>query len=74
MMRLERYRRALNSPDKLSSLTEEIKNLRKEGISKEDLLEDLELFRNQLEEIEEDIVLDVMDFLTGFCCTHLIID
>jgi len=42
------------------------------GYEKEDVLNEFEALRNDLSnEAEEDIILDVMDFITGWCSPHM---
>ena len=49
--------------------------LREDPSSRDDLLQDLEEIRVAVREAErpdiEDIVLDVMDFVTGWCSPHM---
>lgn len=72
---INRFDEALHSDNKLTTLVDEVKQLRKEGYSKEQILAAFELYREKISsESDEDIVLEVMDFLTGFCSSHLWID
>lgn len=41
------------------------------GITQEDMLDTLEDLRNSLSEDYEDIILELMDFVTGFCNSNL---
>lgn len=71
----EIFREALNQEDSLRPLREALVSLRIKGISKETLIAELELFRGQTAtEDEEDLVLDVMDFLVGYCSPHMRIE
>jgi hypothetical protein len=70
-----RFQKALESDDKCMSLREELIQMRSEGFSKENLLSELENFRQVIDSAAiEDTVLDVMDFLSGFCSPQLSID
>jgi hypothetical protein len=63
--------KALQQTRPIEQLEEIVKNLLSQGYSTESILAAFESFRqtNQDEEYEE-IVLDVMDFLTGWCSPH----
>jgi hypothetical protein len=68
---------ALNEENPVPALRKTIADLRAEGIEKDVLYKELEAFRllaaGRSEE-DEDNVLDVMDFLVGFCSQHMRID
>ena len=49
------------------ALLETVEGILKENASRDDLLDALNDFREGLDENSEDIVLDVMDRLVGFC-------
>ena len=56
----------------LSELLEILREFKREGGSQSDALSALEVLRNQLnEEKSEDVVLELMDFVTGFCSPHM---
>ena len=72
---IEKFNKALQSEDKLTNLVSEVKQLRKEGHSKEQILASFVLYRETISsESDEDVVLEIMDFLTGFCSPHLRIE
>lgn len=45
-----------------------------QGTSKENLLKALEKLRETVDDTQEDTILDVMDFLTGWSSPHMRID
>lgn len=55
---------------RLEKITLLIKGLRKEGRTKDDLLSALQALRADVSDEEEDIILEAMDFLTGWCSPH----
>lgn len=64
---LERFDNAFKSGKKYLSLKEEVVKLQNEGVGDEDLLAMLEVLRERVNsEDDEDIVLDVMDYLVGW--------
>ncbi len=69
------YDRALVSEDPLAALRAEVVHRLDRGGSRESLLAELEELRRELRrrhrERDEDVVLDVMDFLTGWSSPHL---
>lgn len=73
----ELFWQALNEQYPVSALRKMLIDLRAQGIEKEALLKELDAFRQvaaSRSEEDEDIVLDVTDFLVGFCSPHLRID
>jgi hypothetical protein len=70
------FRAALNSEESpVIALRQAVLDLRAQNVEKDTILKALESFRYVVEnEDEEDIVLEVMDFLVGFCSPHLRID
>ncbi|HML21332.1 MAG TPA: hypothetical protein PKD09_06785 [Aggregatilinea sp.] len=73
----ELFWQALNEQDPVSALRQMLIDLRAQGIEKEALLKELYAFRQvaaSRSEEDEDNVLDVMDFLVGFCSSHMRID
>lgn len=68
---------ALNSPEPIWSLREAVQDLLTRGQMQEVVLAELENFQDMLQEEEreedEDVVLEVMDFLTGWCSPHMTI-
>jgi hypothetical protein len=72
---LQIFTDAVKNENKLLELREAVINLRAEGVDKETLLSELSQFRNHTDSDEtEDVVLEVMDFLAGFCSPHMRID
>lgn len=67
-------RSALVDPDPQEALRRVVIHLRTIGIEKAQILEELETLRSAENRHNEDIILDVMDFLTGFCSSHMRID
>ncbi|MEO8391660.1 MAG: hypothetical protein ABI700_01585 [Chloroflexota bacterium] len=66
---------ALKQEDKMLSLRDAVIKLRSEGVDKETLLSELSSYRSVTEsEADEDIVLEVMDFLEGWSSSHMRID
>ena len=71
----EIFRTALNSEKSHTALRQAVLDLRAQNIEKDTILKALESFRYVVEnEEEEDVVLDIMDYLVGFCNPHLRID
>jgi hypothetical protein len=66
---------ALKARDPLDSLRMTVKSLVESGYDRAELIARLEEFRKTLQqqglEDEEDVVLQVMDFLVGFCSPHM---
>ncbi|NWJ48691.1 MAG: hypothetical protein HXX08_22755 [Chloroflexi bacterium] len=64
-----------HSSDPQSSMREKVRELLSKGHKKEEILEELELLRADLQsrnmEQEEDIVLEIMDYLVGWCSPHM---
>lgn len=65
------FQTTLKYPNPAEELRSVVENLMRSGHETTDLLTELEWLRTQLSEDEEDYVLDVMDFLTGWCSPHL---
>jgi hypothetical protein len=66
---------ALQKRSHLEKLEQIVKDLLGKGYSKESILAEFEYFRETtIDEDYEDVVLDVMDFLTGWCSSHKRID
>jgi hypothetical protein len=71
----ELFDSAVKHEDKLLNLREAIVKLRFQEVDKEVLLSELSLYRRVVEsEADEDIVLEVMDFLDGWCSPQMRID
>lgn len=71
---VEDFERSLTSPDPTERLRAVVADLIAAGADRERVQEQLELFRGQLRshdrDADEDIVLEVLDFLTGWCSPH----
>ena len=65
---------SLSTDNPMSALYQLLIDLRKQGIAKSVLIEELENLRPQVDAKTEDIILDNLDFLTGFCSPHMRID
>ncbi|RKZ50811.1 MAG: hypothetical protein DRR16_08350 [Candidatus Parabeggiatoa sp. nov. 3] len=66
---------ALQQSSPMEKLETIVKDLLSKGYSKESILAEFEYFREAMtDEDYEDIVLEVMDFLTGWCSPHKRID
>ena len=71
----QQFQDALQQEDPLMALRQTIIDLRAEGFSKNQLQSELESFHSVVtNEADEDLVVDVMDFLWGFCSPHMRID
>jgi hypothetical protein len=56
----------------LSELVGTLREFKREGGSQSEALEVLEALRNEsTEEKSEDVLLELMDFVTGFCSPHM---
>ncbi len=69
-----KFREALTADDKLMSLRQAAVDLRSNGVEKEKLLVALQEFRSRVTERDEDVILEIMDFLYGWCSSHMRID
>jgi len=66
---------ALQQSSPIEKLEQIVKDLLNKGYSKDNILAEFEYFRKKTtNEDYEDIVLDVMDFITGWCSPHKRID
>jgi hypothetical protein len=66
---------ALQQSSPMAELEQIVKDLLGKGYSKENILAEFESFRETTtDEDYEEVVLDVMDFLTGWCSPHKRID
>ena len=65
---------AMGTKEPLDRLSAAVRSLISEGHSHESLTDELETLRTTLldegREADEDVVLEVMDFLTGWCSPH----
>jgi hypothetical protein len=66
---------ALAGPDSLNKLLLLVKKLQSQGVSNDSILQLFEQVRQQLRaqgrEQEEDLIMEVMDFLVGWCSPHM---
>lgn len=66
---------AVRSPNALDSLRSSVDRQLRAGATREQILSELEELRAALRrddrEADEDIVLEVMDFVTGWCSPHV---
>ena len=66
---------ALQQSSPIEKLEQIVKDLLNKGYSKENILAEFESFRKTTtNEDYEEVVLDVMDFITGWCGPHKSID
>jgi hypothetical protein len=76
--RLELLRACSTAADMHTCLYERILELRRSGVEKDLILQDMYTlmfeFRHSGDEAKEDTVMDVMDCLVGWCGTHARID
>ncbi|HLA41969.1 MAG TPA: hypothetical protein VJZ27_00955 [Aggregatilineales bacterium] len=64
------FKKALQESQPIAELREVIVALRAEGISKDDLIDELGSLREEVSEEDEDNILIILDFITGFCSPH----
>ena len=68
-------RASLSQEDQGERLRELASNLLKDGLSRDELIAQFESFREVLRregrEDEEDVVLDTMDYMVGWCSPHM---
>jgi len=71
----KRFEQALGSLDPIDALRDLVSQMSREGHDKSAILEIFEQERQRLRsanrEAEEDAVMDVMDFLVGWCSPHM---
>jgi hypothetical protein len=71
----QRIEKALQSNEPVNELRTVVLNLFADGLTREAVLDLFERARQQLRqadrETEEDAVMDVMDFLVGWCSPHM---
>jgi hypothetical protein len=71
----ERFARALRSAEPLNGLRSLVETLASEGHDRDSIVRIFEEAREQLRsegrEADEDAVMDVMDFLVGWCSPHM---
>jgi len=68
------FQEAIKHPDAISELRNAVILARDRGESKEDILNYLESLRKIVNEPQEDVILDIMDFLSGWSSLHMKID
>jgi hypothetical protein len=70
----ERFENALQSSEPHKTLTEFVTELASSGHTQEEVYQIFDSFRSQLRlaarESDEDIVMDVMDYICGWCSPH----
>jgi hypothetical protein len=75
MTRNKRFEKALDSPNPVEALRSLVLELSQEGSDKATILELFEQERQRLRathrEADEDAIMDVMDFLVGWCSPHM---
>jgi hypothetical protein len=73
-----RIQDALNGPEPLTRLRDLVRTLQAQGSNQAEILALFEASRQDLREAgcdqEEDILLEVMDFLEGWCSPHMRLD
>jgi hypothetical protein len=69
-----RLAKAMCADDSFAALSGVVRTLAEQGTPREALYEELERLRSALRhhgrDDQDDIILDVMDLLTGFCAPH----
>ena len=70
---MQTFQEILNGPESLANLRREMIELRLEGHSKPEIYAMLESLRAHVDDAQEDIVLEAMDILVGFCRVELTI-
>jgi hypothetical protein len=65
------FRETLHQPQPIVALREAVISVRAEGVSKEEILHELENLRAEVGDVEEGAILDTMDFLVGWCSPHM---
>ena len=68
------FQEILNRADAFSEMRAEMVQLRLEGVPKDAIYTTLQALRSEANEAQEDILLEAMDVLVGFCSPHLRID
>jgi len=72
------FERALGSSDPVERLRDDVAEIVRSGVPSDTVQASLERFRIKLaaegRDADEDVVLDVLDFLTGWCSPHRRID
>ena len=70
-----RIQEALAGPDSLNQLRLLVKKLQSEGLSNDSILQSFEQARQHLREQgreqDENVVMELMDFLVGWCSPHM---
>ena len=74
MTYFDQFREALESENPTLALRQVVIGFRNQGIDEDTLVQALQDFRQDLNEPDEDVVLEVLDFLTGFCSSFMRID
>jgi hypothetical protein len=64
----QRLKKLVSSETPLLSVVDELRQMKNEGFAQDAVQTALEGLRNESEtEVEEDRILEVLDFVTGFC-------
>ena len=71
---IDQFLYLVETNEPLLKIREFIVELRKEGISKEELYDELQNLRSKLNDEQEDTILEVMDFLVSWCVPSLRIE
>ena len=66
--------RSKTHEEALYALRDLVKKLREEGENKEDILARMQELRSSLSDEQQDILLEVMDFLVGWSSPHMRVD
>jgi hypothetical protein len=67
----EVFQQILNQPNALSLMRAEMVELRLEGVAKDAIYATLQALRSEVNDAQEDILLEAMDVLVGFCRLEL---
>lgn len=70
----DQIRAGIQQTTPFDALYNVVVTLRAQGTSADALMETLEALRSQVTDEQEDILLDVMDCLVGWCAAHMVID
>jgi hypothetical protein len=75
LSRSELFLKCVSEPNPESSLMAAVLDARASGVEKSSILADLEDLRRELREARredrDDVVLEVMDYVTGWCAPHM---
>jgi len=68
---IDEFRAALASEHRLEELRRAVEHELQAGVPREEIVARLEALRPGLSDSDEDVVLDVLDFVTGWCSPHV---